>query len=47
MKVIQFTVPVAEEGAVVVQEDILPYFYNYLHRHKEAQVTLIIKEKAH
>ena len=43
MKVIQFTVPVAEEGAVVVQEDILPYFYNYLHRHQEAQVTLIIK----
>ncbi|NSL87460.1 AraC family transcriptional regulator [Chitinophaga solisilvae] len=43
MKVIQFTVPVAEEGSVVIQEDILPYFYNYLHRHKEAQVTLIIK----
>lgn len=43
MKVIQFTVPVADEGAVVIQEDILPYFYNYLHRHKEAQVTLIIK----
>ncbi|MFY0254983.1 AraC family transcriptional regulator [Chitinophaga sp. 30R24] len=43
MKVVHFTVPVAEEGAVVIQEDILPYFYNYLHRHKEAQVTLIIK----
>ncbi|WP_143310463.1 AraC family transcriptional regulator [Chitinophaga vietnamensis] len=43
MKVIQFTVPVADEGSVVIQEDILPYFYNYLHRHKEAQVTLIIK----
>lgn len=43
MKVIQFTVPVAEEGAVVIQEDILPYFYNYLHRHQEAQVTLIIR----
>lgn len=43
MKVIQFTVPVAKEGSVVIQEDILPYFYNYLHRHKEAQITLIIK----
>ncbi|CAL1517596.1 AraC family transcriptional regulator [Chitinophaga sp. MM2321] len=43
MKVVQFTVPVASEGSVVIQEDILPYFYNYLHRHKEAQVTLIIK----
>lgn len=43
MKVIQFTVPVANEGSVVIQEDILPYFYNYLHRHKEIQITLIIK----
>jgi len=43
MKVIQFTVPVANEGSVVVQEDILPYFYNYFHRHKEIQITLIIK----
>lgn len=43
MKVIQFTVPVSNEGSVVIQEDILPYFYHYLHRHKEAQITLIIK----
>lgn len=43
MKVIQFTVPVANQGSVVVQEDILPYFYNQLHRHAEAQVTSIIK----
>ncbi|WP_342328211.1 AraC family transcriptional regulator [Pedobacter sp. FW305-3-2-15-E-R2A2] len=43
MKVLQFTVPVANEYSIVVQEDILPYFYNYLHRHKEVQITLIIK----
>lgn len=43
MKVIQFTVPVADGGSVVIQEDILPYFYNYLHRHKETQITLILK----
>lgn len=43
MKVIQFTVPVANEGSVVIQEDILPYFYNYLHRHQEAQITLVLK----
>lgn len=43
MKVIQFTVPVANQGSVVVQEDILPYFYNYLHRHAESQITYIIK----
>ncbi|HVI49378.1 MAG TPA: AraC family transcriptional regulator [Chitinophaga sp.] len=43
MKVIQFTIPVAAAGSVVIQEDILPYLYNYLHRHQEAQITLIIK----
>lgn len=42
MKVIQFTVPVANQGSVVIQEDILPYFYNHLHRHKEVQITSII-----
>ncbi len=43
MKVIQFTIPVAKEQAVIVQEDILPYFYNHLHRHNETQITWIIK----
>lgn len=45
MKVIQFTVPVANQGSVVVQEDILPYFYNFLHRHVESQITYILKGK--
>lgn len=43
MKVLHFTVPIVDEGSVVVQEDILPYFYNYFHRHIELQVTLILK----
>lgn len=43
MKVLQFTVPIVQKGSVAVQEDILPYFYNYYHRHAEAQITLIIK----
>ncbi|BAV05901.1 transcriptional regulator, AraC family [Filimonas lacunae] len=43
MKIIQFTAPVSKDNSVVVQEDILPYFYNYLHRHNEIQLTLIIK----
>lgn len=43
MKVLQFTVPIAQKGSVAVQEDILPYFYNYYHRHTEAQITLIIR----
>ncbi len=43
MKVLQFTPPVPKEDAVVVEEDLLPHFYNFLHRHKELQVTLIIE----
>lgn len=43
MKVIQFTVPVSNEWSVVVQEDILPKFYQYLHRHEELQLTYILK----
>jgi AraC-like DNA-binding protein len=43
MKVIQFTIPVARVNSVVVQEDILPYFYNHLHRHNETQITWILK----
>jgi len=43
MKVLQFTVPIVQKGSVAVQEDILPYFYNYYHRHAEAQITLIIR----
>jgi AraC-like DNA-binding protein len=43
MKVVQFTIPVANENSVVVQEDILPFFYPHLHRHNETQITWIIK----
>lgn len=43
MKIIQFTIPVAEENSIIVQEDKLPYFYNHLHRHNETQITWIIK----
>lgn len=43
MKVIQFTVPKTSDNSVIVQEDRLPFFYNYLHRHKDIQIVLIIK----
>jgi len=43
MKVVQFTLPVSREHSVIVQEDILPHFYNHLHRHNETQITWIIK----
>lgn len=41
MKVVQFTIPVAGDSSIVVQEDVLPHFYVHLHRHKEIQITWI------
>jgi AraC-like DNA-binding protein len=43
MKALQFTLPVTKDNSVIVQEERLPWFYNHLHRHKEIQITLIIK----
>jgi AraC-like DNA-binding protein len=43
MKIVQFTIPVANENSVIVQEDTMPYFYPHLHRHNETQITWIIK----
>lgn len=41
MKVLQFTIPVAHDRAIIVQEDVMPYFYPHLHRHNEAQLIWI------
>lgn len=43
MKPLQFTIPVTPDKSVLVQEDRIPHFYPYLHRHKEAQLIWIIK----
>ncbi len=43
MKPLQFTIPLASQKAIIVQDDELPDFYPYLHRHKEAQLVWIIK----
>ncbi|MCH5598738.1 AraC family transcriptional regulator [Niabella ginsengisoli] len=43
MKVLQFTIPVAHDKSVISQEDRQPYFYPYLHRHVEVQLTHVIK----
>jgi YesN/AraC family two-component response regulator len=43
MKVIPFTIPVPKNKSIIVEEDRLPYFYNFLHRHQEIQLTWIIK----
>jgi AraC-like DNA-binding protein len=43
MKVLQFTIPVAHDKTIIVQKDVLPYFYPYLHRHQEIQLIWIMK----
>lgn len=43
MKVLPFTIPAAQDRTLLVQEDIQPNFYPYLHRHEEIQLTLILK----
>lgn len=45
MKVLAFTIPVAHDKTIIVQEDIAPDFYPHLHRHEEIQLTLILKGK--
>ena len=45
MKVLPFTIPVAHDKTIIVQEENLPYFYPHLHRHDEIQLTLILKGK--
>jgi len=43
MKVVQFTIPVSKESTIVVQEDILPHYYNHLHRHREVQIEWVVE----
>lgn len=43
MKPLQFTIPVTPDKSVLVQEDKIPQFYPYLHRHKEAQLIWVKK----
>ena len=45
MKPIQFTVSVYGEGVFAVLEDKKENFYNYYHRHDEAQITYILNGK--
>jgi len=42
MKVVQFAVP-ASNDSIIIEEDVLPYSYNYFHRHDEMQITMIVK----
>lgn len=45
MKVLEFTIPVIHDKSVTVKEEIMPYFYPYLHRHVEVQLTWIQQGK--
>ncbi len=45
MKVLPFTIPVADDKAIIVQEDKMAFFYHHLHRHEEIQLMLILKGK--
>lgn len=43
MKVLQFTIPVPGDNNIIIRQDVLPYFYQHLHRHDEIQLTWIQK----
>jgi AraC-like DNA-binding protein len=43
MKVLQFTLPVPGDNNIIIKRDVLPYFYQHLHRHDEIQITWIQK----
>lgn len=43
MKVLQFTIPVPDNQTIITQQDVQPYFYPYLHRHEEIQLTWVQK----
>jgi len=43
MKVLPFTIPVPHDHTIIVQEEVLPHFYTYLHPHAEVQITWIQK----
>jgi len=43
MKVLPFTIPVSHDKTIIIQEEILPYFYPHLHRHAEVQITWVQK----
>jgi AraC-like DNA-binding protein len=43
MKILQFTIPVSRDKSIIIKKDVLPYFYPYLHRHDEIQLTWVQK----
>ncbi len=43
MKILPFTIPVPHDHTIIVQNEVLPYFYKHLHRHQEVQLTWIVE----
>lgn len=43
MKIVHFTIPVVKDHSMHVQEDVMPHFYEHLHRHNEIQIIWIKK----
>ncbi|RYG05439.1 MAG: AraC family transcriptional regulator, partial [Chitinophagaceae bacterium] len=43
MKVLPFTIPPSQDKTILIEEQVMPHFYPYLHRHSEMQLTLIVK----
>ena len=43
MKVLPFTIPKPKRDALILQEDKQLIFYEFLHRHEEIQISLIIE----
>lgn len=43
MKILEFTLPVADNKTIIIKEEKLPHFYPHLHRHTEVQLTWIVE----
>lgn len=43
MKILEFTLPLADSRSIIIKEERLPHFYPHLHRHAEVQLTWIIE----
>ncbi|MEP6948119.1 MAG: AraC family transcriptional regulator [Ginsengibacter sp.] len=43
MKILEFTLPVADNKTIIIKEEKLPHFYPHLHRHAEVQLTWIVE----
>ena len=43
MKILPFKIPQSGDGAILLQTDNQPYFYDALHQHPEIQISCILQ----